>query len=186
MPTLKGLRVVILATDGVEELDLTEPMRALRNAEAEVEILSNKLRPIHVFRQYEKSRTIGVQGELKTAQCQNYDAVLLPGGALNAEILRALPEVQSILRQMQAKRSPIAATCHAPWELISAGLVYGRTLIGHPKIRDDIQKAGGYWSEQAVVVDDNWVTSHQSNDLSRFNREMLNLFSQFCLADSCA
>ncbi|MBW4550529.1 MAG: DJ-1/PfpI family protein [Aphanocapsa sp. GSE-SYN-MK-11-07L] len=186
MPTLKGLRVAILATDGVEELELTEPMRALSEADAEVEILSNKLRPIHVFRQYEKSTTLGVHGDIKTAQCKDYNAVLLPGGALNAEILRALPEVQSVLRQMQAKRIPIAATCHAAWELISAGLVCGRTLTGHPKIRDDIQRAGGNWSEQGVVVDDNWITSRLSSDLSEFNREMLNLFSQLSLAGSYA
>ncbi len=186
MLTLKGLRVMILATDGVEELELTAPMHTLKKAGAEVEILSNKPRPIHVFRQYEKSATIRVDGAIKTAQWQNYDAVLLPGGALNAEILRSLPEVQLILQQMQAKGSPIAAIGHAPWELISAGLVKGRTLTGHAKIRADIQQAGGDWAEDEIVVDGNWITIRQVSNLSTLSREMLNFFSQFCLAGSYA
>lgn len=186
MPTLKGLRVMILATDGVEELELTEPMRTLEKAGAAVDILSNKPRPIHVFREYEKSATVRVDGAIKTAKWQNYDAVFLPGGALNAEILRTLPEVQLVLRQMQAKGSPIAAISHAPWELISAGLVNGRILTGHSKIRDDIQRAGGDWAEQEVVVEGNWVTGRPSNHFSAFNREMLNLFSQLSLVGSYA
>ena len=97
-------------------------------------------------------------------------------GALNADFLRVLPELKSFLRTMQDAHKPIAAICHAPWELISAGLVEGRTLTSYHTIQDGIQNAGGKWVDQEVVEDDNWVTSRQPDDLPAFNKAMLQLF----------
>src|SRR5206468_11401966 len=105
------------------------------------------------------------------------DAVMLPGGALNADAMRTVPAVQSFLRDMQDAAKPFAAICHAPWELISAGLVRGRTLTSYHTIRDDIRNAGGNWVDQEVVEDQNWVTSRHPDDHPVFYQAMLTLIA---------
>jgi len=97
---------------------------------------------------------------------------------MNSDFMRILPELHSFLRTMQDAHKPIAAICHAPWELISAGLVQGRTLTSYHTIQDDIRNAGGKWVDQEVVEDDNWITSRQPDDLPAFNKAMLGLFSR--------
>ncbi|MBW4465306.1 MAG: type 1 glutamine amidotransferase [Pegethrix bostrychoides GSE-TBD4-15B] len=186
MATLTDLRVMVLATNGVEESELIEPVRALREAGATVDVLSNQLQPIQAVQQQDKSSMIEVDGEIKAAQPEQYEALLLPGGSLNAETLRMLPEVRSILREMQAAGKPIAAICHAPWELVSADLVKGRKLTSYYTVQDDIRNAGGNWVDQEVVVDGNWVTSRKPDDIPAFNREMLKLFSRVASASGSA
>ncbi|HEY9617995.1 MAG TPA: type 1 glutamine amidotransferase domain-containing protein [Microcoleaceae cyanobacterium] len=178
MRNLSNLRVAVLATDGFEEAELIEPVRALKAAGATVEILSTKQEQIQAFRHHDKGVTVFAEGLIDQANPDDYDAVLLPGGALNADMLRVLPKLQAFLKQIQAAGKPIAAICHAPWELISAGLVQGRTLTSYYTIQDDIRNAGGKWVDQDVVVDGNWVTSRQPDDIPAFNREMLELFSR--------
>jgi len=102
----------------------------------------------------------------------------LPGGAMNADALRMVPEVQQFLRAFQSAGKPMAVICHAPWELVSAGLVKGRTLTSYHTIQDDLRNAGAHWVDQDVVVDGNWVTSRQPSDLPAFNREMVKLFAR--------
>ncbi|MFS0515819.1 type 1 glutamine amidotransferase domain-containing protein [Nostoc sp. UIC 10607] len=182
MPDLSNFRVAVIATDGFEESELTEPVRPLKEAGATVEILSAKLGQIQAFRHFDKSITVNVDRVLTEAQPEEFDAVLLPGGALNADTLRMGPKVQLFLQKMQEQGKPIAAICHAPWELVSAGLVRGRTLTSYYTIQDDIRNAGGNWVDKEVVVDRNWVTSRQPDDIAAFNREMLNLFSKFKLS----
>jgi protease I len=176
---LTNLRVAVLATDGFEEAELTEPVKALKEAGAQVEILSTKSGQIQAFRHHDKSITVNVDRVLDRAEASEYDAVLLPGGALNADTLRMGPKVQSFLQQIQQAGKPFAVICHAAWELISANLVQGRTLTSYYTIQDDIRNAGGNWVDKEVVVDGNWVTSRQPNDIPAFNQEMLNLFAQF-------
>lgn len=178
MRELSDLRVAVIVTDGFEESELVEPVRALKEAGATVEILSAKLGQIQAFRHHDKSITVNVERVLDEAQPSEYDALLLPGGVLNADTLRMGPAVQSFLRQIQEAGKPIAAICHAPWELVSAGLVRGRTLTSYYTLQDDIRNAGGNWVDREVVVDDNWVTSRQPSDIPAFNREMLELFSR--------
>jgi protease I len=178
MTELSNVRVAVLATDGFEEAELTEPLRALKEAGATVEILSTQQGQIQAFRHHDKSIMVDVDRLLDEARSEEYDAVLLPGGALNGDTLRIEPKVQSFLRQIQQAGKPIAAICHAPWELVSAGLVKGRTLTSYYTIQDDIRNAGGNWVDKEVVVDGNWVTSRQPDDIPAFNREMLKLFSQ--------
>jgi protease I len=126
-----------------------------------------------------KGITVNVDRVLDRAEASEYDAVLLPGGALNADTLRMGPKVQSFLQQIQQAGKPFAVICHAAWELISANLVQGRTLTSYYTIQDDIRNAGGNWVDKEVVVDGNWVTSRQPDDIPAFNQEMLNLFAQF-------
>ena len=177
MGELNNLRVAVLATDGFEESELTEPVRALRQAGAKVDVVAPKAGEIQAFRHHDKSIKVAVDRTLEEAKPQEYDALMLPGGALNADQLRAVPAAQNLIREMLGASKPIAAICHAPWELISAGTVRGRTLTSYHTIEDDIRNAGGHWVDREVVVDENLVTSRQPSDLPAFNREMIRVFS---------
>ena len=182
MISLISLRVAIIATDGVEESELLEPMHALKAAGAKVELLSpsegrvgNK---IQAFRHDEKTITVNVDRKLEDAKPAEYDALMLPGGALNSDRLRTNPRVQTFVRELHEAGRPIAAICHAPWVLVSSGVVRGRTLTSYPTIQDDIRNAGGRWVDDEVVVDNSWVTSRQPSDLEAFNREMIQVFAR--------
>jgi protease I len=179
MTELIGFRVAVLATGGFEESELTEPVRALRDAGAQVTILSPSPGEIQGVRHdIDKTITVRVDRTVKGANAEEFDAVLLPGGALNADAMRMVPEVQQFLVAMQDADKPFAVICHAPWELVSAGLVRGRTLTGYHTIQDDVRNAGGRWVDREVVEDGNWVTSRQPSDLPAFNRAMIRLFSR--------
>jgi protease I len=179
MSQLTNCRVAILATDGVEETELTEPVRALKGAGADVTIVSLKRGQIQGVRHdLDKTVKIDVDRAIEDVSAEDFDAVHLRGGTVNADSLRFVPEVQAFLRKMQEAGKPIAAICHAPWELVSAGLVRGRRLTSYHSIQDDIRNAGGNWIDREVVEDGNWVTSRQPGDLPAFNRAMLNLFSR--------
>lgn len=115
---------------------------------------------------------------LDRAEPAAFDALLLPGGALNADALRLDPRIQAFIRVIQDVDRPIAAICHAPWELISAGVVRGRRLTSYRTIQEDVRNAGGDWIDQDVVVDRNWITSRQPSDLPAFNRELLTSVSE--------
>lgn len=178
MTDLSHLRVAVIATDAFEEQELTEPVKALREAGARVDILSPQGGQIQAFRHHDKGVTVPVDRTLDEARPDEYDALELPGGALNADQLRILPEVQNFIKEFDRAGKPIAFICHAPWELVSAGLVKGRTLTGYKTIQDDVTNAGGKWVDQEVCVDGNWVSSRQPDDIPAFNREMLNLFAK--------
>lgn len=175
MEKLKDMRVAILAMDGFEESELTEPLRALREAGANVEVVSKSRGEIQGFRHFEKGTTVRVDRTFDEAKAEEYDALMLPGGALNADTLRMEPKVREFIRAMNDAGKPIAAICHAPWALISAGVMRGRKLAAYFTIQDDIRNAGGNWLDQECVVDDNWVTSRQPSDLPAFNREVVAL-----------
>jgi protease I len=179
MAELTGLHVAVLATDGFEEPELLEPVKALKEAGAKVTIVSpNRAEIQGVHNDLEKTVKVKVDRTLGDVRAEEFDAVLLPGGAVNADRMRTVPEVQTFLRAMQEAGKPIAAICHAPWELVSAGLVGGRTLTSYHTIRDDILNAEGIWEDREVVEDNNWVTSRQPSDIPAFNRAMINLFAR--------
>ena len=131
-------------------------------------VVSLKPGEIQGFRHDIKGVKVKADCTIKDVKPGEFDAVLLPGGGNNADAMRMVPEVQSFLQAMQEAGKPIAAICHAPWELISAGLVRGRNLTSYYTIQDDIQNAGGQWVDEEVVVDRNWVTSRQPEDLPAF------------------
>ena len=179
MTDLSGFRVAVLATDGFEESELTEPVKALRAAGAQPTIVSPKAGDIQGVRHdIDKTIKVPVDRTVADVRAEQFDGVLLPGCALNADAMRMVPEVQSFLREMQEAGKPFAVICHAPWELVSAGLVAGRTLTSYHTIQDDIRNAGGRWEHRAVVEDDNWVSSRQPGDLPVFNEAMLRLFAR--------
>ena len=178
MSKLAGFRVAVLATDGFEESELTEPVKALKKAGAKVTIVALKSGEIQGVRHdLDKTIKVKVDRTIGDISADEFDAVHLPGGTVNADSLRMVPEVQAFLRDMQEAVKPISAICHAPWELVSAGLVPGRTLTSYHTIQDDVRNAGGTWVDREVVADANWITSRQPADLPAFNRAMLFLFT---------
>jgi protease I len=178
MNELNNFRVAMIATDGFEETELTEPKRALESAGARVDVIAPKPDAIQAFRHHDKSITVPVDRTLDEVRPGDYDAVMLPGGALNADALRVEPQLKQFLRAMWEAGRPFAVICHAPWELVSAGLAEGRRLTSYHTIQDDLKNAGADWVDQEVVVDGQLVTSRQPDDLPAFNREMQRVFAK--------
>jgi protease I len=179
MKTLDGVRVAVIAMDGFEETELTEPVKALQEAGAEVDILSIKEGKIQAFQHHDKTIQVDVTSTLKDADPTLYTLLLLPGGAYNADAARFEPQVLEFVKSFQTSSKPIAAICHAAWILVSAGLVRGRTLTSYKTIQDDIRNAGGSWVDKEVIVDGNWITSRQPSDIPAFNREIFNLIQKY-------
>ncbi len=167
------LRVAVIATDGFEQAELTEPVKALRDAGAQVDVIAPHSGSIQGFKHFDKGMNVPVDRTLDGVDPRNYDAVVLPGGALNADGIRRNPQMQEFVRAIDQAGKPMAVICHAPWELVSAGLARGRTMTSWPSIQDDIRNAGGNWVDREVVVDGNLITSRKPDDLPAFNRELL-------------
>jgi protease I len=176
--TLEGVRVAILATNGFEEVELTEPRQALKDAGAETTVISPVAGEIYGMHHHDKAGRVKVDLPLQQANPEDFDAVLLPGGALNADDLRDWREAQSFVRHADEAGKPIAVICHGPWTLVSAALTKGRKLTSWPSIRVDIQNAGGIWEDREVLRDRNWVSSRKPDDIPAFNREMISLFQE--------
>lgn len=175
---LEGMRVAILATDGVEDAELREPRKALEEAGAKTTLFAPKEGSVQSFKHHDKADTFKVDMSLSQADPSHFDALLLPGGALNADTLRVQPRAQEFVREMDRQGKPIAVICHAPWLLVSAGCVRGRTITSYHTIQDDLRNAGANWRDEEVIRDRNWVSSRQPSDLPAFNREMIELFSE--------
>ena len=175
---LSGMKVAIIATQDFEESELTEPQKALESAGAKTVVISQKPGKIQAVRHDEKSIQVDVDMTFDQVQASEFDAVQIPGGALNADTLRVVPEAQEFVREMDRNGRPIAVICHGPWLLVSAGLVRGRKMTSYHTIQDDIRNAGAQWEDAECVRDKNWVSSRQPSDLPAFNREMIRLFSE--------
>ncbi len=158
---------------------MTEPVKALKDAGAKITIASLKTGEIQgMNNDVNKAGKVKVDRAIKDMSAEDFDAVHLPGGTVNADQMRTVPEVQAFLRAMQDAGKPIAAICHAPWSCVSAGLVRGRTLTSYHTLQDDIRNAGGEWVDKEVVEDDNWVTSRQPSDIPAFNKAVIRLFAR--------
>jgi protease I len=175
---LNGMRVAIVATQDFEESELIEPRKALEAAGAKTTIIAPESGKIQAVRHDEKTVKIDVDETLDAARATDFDAVLLPGGALNADTLRVVPKAQEFVREMDRAGKPIAVICHAPWLLVSANLVRGRKMTSYHTIQDDLRNAGAQWQDAEYVRDKNWVSSRQPSDMPIFNREMIRLFSE--------
>jgi protease I len=175
--SLKGTKVAILATDGVEQSELTEPRRALEEAGAKTELVSPVEGPIQAMNHKEKGDTFKVDVTLDTANPDDYDALLLPGGVANPDELRTEPKAVSFVKAIFDEGKPIAAICHGPWMLVEAGVVGGHTLTSWPSLKTDIHNAGGNWTDREVVRDGQLTTSRKPQDIPAFVREMLSAFA---------
>jgi protease I len=175
---LQGLRVAIIATDLFEEAELIEPRKALQEAGAQVVVIAPKAGEIQAVQHDKKTQKVKVDMTLDEARPNDFDAVLLPGGAMNADALRMERKAQEFVRNIDEAGKPIAVICHAPWLLVSAGLVGGRQMTSYFTIQDDLKNAGANWVDEAAVRDRNWVSSRQPTDIPVFNRNMMELFSE--------
>jgi protease I len=175
---LHGVRVAILATNGYEETELLKPKEALESAGAKVTVIAPESGEIYGMKHHDKAGKTKVDMTLQQANAENFDAVVLPGGALNADALRDFREAQEFVRKIDEEKKPIAVICHGPWLLVSAGLVKGRKLTSWPTVSDDIRNAGGLWEDKEVLRDGNWVSSRKPDDIPAFNREMIAAFAE--------
>lgn len=170
---LDGKRVAILATDGVEQVELTEPKKALEQAGAKTDVISPKGDKLKAWNLKDWGEEIKVDVSLKSADPNNYDALLLPGGVMNPDHLRMDSQAVQFVRSFFEAHKPVAAICHGPWMLVEANVVKGRKLTSWPSLQTDIRNAGGEWTDQQVVTDQGLVTSRKPDDIPAFNNKMI-------------
>jgi protease I len=168
MGALDGKKVAFLATDGVEQIELTEPWKAVEDAGAEPELVSLKTGEIQGFNHLDKADTFSVDRAVSEADAGEYDALVLPGGVANPDRLRMDEKAVQFVREFMLGDKPVAAICHGPWLLVEAGAVAGRTLTSWPSLKTDIRNAGGEWVDEVVRVDDRLITSRNPDDLPKF------------------
>jgi protease I len=177
-PNLRGMRVAIIATDLFEEAELIQPREALQRAGAQTVVVAPHGGEIQAVQHDKKTQKVKVDMTLDKAKSKDFDAVLIPGGAMNSDALRIEPKAQQLVREIDSEQKPIAVICHGPWLLISADLVRGHEMTSYHTIRDDVRNAGANYRDEECVRDRNWVSSRQPSDIPRFNQEMLQLFDE--------
>jgi protease I len=177
MDNLKGVRVAILVTDGFEQVELTEPRKALEQAGAETRVVSPKSERVRGWKFTDWGDRLPVEVALDSAKPQDFDALLLPGGVMNPDSLRIVPKAVEFIRAFFDAGKPVAAICHGPWTVIEAGAARGRRIASWPSLKTDLRNAGAEWVDEEVVVDGNLVSSRKPDDIPAFNREVIKLFS---------
>lgn len=175
---LKGKYIAILATDGFEQAELTEPLKALKAAGATVDVIAPKAGTIRGVVHHEKGESVEVDRALDRADAADYAALVLPGGVVNPDALRINDKAVDFVRKFFEQKKPVAAICHGPWMLVEANAVKGRTLTSWPSLKTDLTNAGGHWTDQEVVVDQGLVTSRWPDDLPAFCKKMIEEFRE--------
>jgi len=176
---LTDLNVAILATDGFEQSELMEPLKALTQAGANIWIVSPKSGTLRGWQHKDwVDDEVRVDLTLDDTGPDDFDALVLPGGVMNPDALRMQPKAVAFVKSFFDADKPVAAICHGPWTVIETGAARGRLMTSWPSLRTDIENAGGHWTDAEVVVDGNLVTSRKPSDLPAFNREMLALFGR--------
>ena len=175
---LKGLKVAILVEDGFEQVELTDPRKALDQAGAETRIVSPKSEKVRGWNFTDWGDEFPVDVALDRAQPRDFDALLLPGGVMNPDSLRIQPKAVAFIKAFFDAGKPVASICHGPWTVIEAGAARGRRIASWPSLKTDLRNAGAEWVDQEVVVDNKLVTSRKPDDIPAFNREMIDLFNQ--------
>jgi protease I len=174
MGKLDGRRVAILvANEGIEQVELTEPRKALEDAGATVELIAPQGGEAQAFNHLDKADTFPVDKAVADASADDYDALMLPGGVANPDNLRTHEDAVAFARAFFDAGKPVAAICHAPWTLVEADVVRGRKLTSWPSLQTDIRNAGGDWADEQVIVDQGLVTSRKPDDLPAFNAKMV-------------
>jgi protease I len=177
MEDLKGLKVAILIDSGFEQVEMTEPKKALVAAGAEVSIVSPQRPQVRGWNHTEWGDEFPVDRHLDGAKSEEFDALMLPGGVMNSDKLRMQPKAVEFAKGFFHAGKPVAAICHAPWTVIEAGAAKGKRIASWPSLKTDLQNAGAKWVDEEVVVDGNLVSSRKPDDIPAFNREMLKLFA---------
>jgi protease I len=169
---LKGKRIAIVATDGFEQVELTEPQKYLKNEGAEVDIISLKSGSIKGWDKTDWGDKVDVDKVIDDVRVADYDALVLPGGQINPDKLRLEPTVVSFVRDFVQSGKVVAAICHGPWTLIEADQVRGKHMTSWPSLKTDLRNAGAEWQDSEVVVDGNLITSRKPEDLDAFNQKI--------------
>jgi protease I len=176
---LNGKKIAFLmANEGVEQVELTEPLEAVRGCGAEVELLAPEVGEIQAFNHLDKGQTFPVDRAVGEADATEYDALVLPGGVVNPDLLRIEDDAVEFVRAFFTAGKPVGAICHAPWTLIEAGVVEGRTLTSFPSLRTDLRNAGAEWVDEEVHVDNGLVTSRKPDDLAAFVAKIIEEFAE--------
>jgi len=175
---LKGKKIAFLAADMFEEVELTEPWKALENAGAELTLVSLEEGEIQGFNHYDKAGSFKVDATVEEASANDFDGLVLPGGVGNPDNLRQDENAVAFVRDFFEQGKPVGAICHAPWTLVEAGVVRDRTLTSFPSLQTDIRNAGGNWVDEEVHVDNGLVTSRKPDDLPAFNKKLIEEFRE--------
>src|SRR3954470_17748364 len=179
MPDLNGKKIAILtANEGVEQVEYTEPRKALEDAGAEVELIAPEKGEVQLFDHLDKTDKVKADKSTSDVSADDYDGLMLPGGVANPDNLRTDEAAIKFVQGFVNAGKPIAAICHAPWTLVEADAVKGRTLTSYPSIKTDIRNAGGKWVDEEVCVDQGLVTSRKPDDLPAFNAKMIEEFAE--------
>jgi protease I len=177
MPSnISGKKIAILATDGFEQVELTEPRKALDQAGAKTVVIAPKGGSIKGWKSKEWGESVHVDQTLDQANPQDYDALVLPGGVMNPDHLRMEPKAVEFVRKFAGTGNTVAAICHGPWLLVEAGVVNGMTVTSWPSVKTDLVNAGAKWVDKEVVVDGQFITSRKPDDIPAFNTKMIELF----------
>ena len=175
---LQGKRVAFLATDMVEQVELTEPWKAVKDAGGTPELVSLEEGEIQGFNHYDKADTFKVDRTVEEARAEDYDALVIPGGVGNPDTMRTHENAVQLVRDFFEQGKPVGVICHGPWMLVEAGVVRDRTVTSWPSVQTDIRNAGGNWVDQDVVVDQGLVTSRKPDDLPAFNAKIVEEFAE--------
>ena len=175
---LKGRRIAFLATDGVEQIELTKPWEAIKGAGAVVELISIQSGEIQGFNHLDKGDKFSVDRTVSEVNAHDYDGLVLPGGVANPDFLRTQDDAVKFTRQFFEQGKPVAAICHGPWTLVEAGVAKGRTLTSWPSLQTDIRNAGGTWVDEEVRVDSGLVTSRKPDDIPAFTAKAIEEFAE--------
>jgi protease I len=178
MSTLSGLRVAILVADGFEQVEMTEPRKALQDAGADTRIVSPAKNEVQGWNHFDKADKFKVDVALDAADANDFGALLLPGGVANPDQLRILPAAVEFVRNFFEAGKPVAVICHGPWTLIDAGVVKGRAITSWPSVKTDLINAGAKWTDKEVVVEPGLVSSRKPEDIPAFNRNMVEEFAK--------
>lgn len=176
MASIANRKIAVLATDGFEQVELTEPVKALKAASANVSVIAPKGGQIQGMNHDKPGDMVTVDHDLASVSADSFDALLLPGGVANPDTLRINKQAVAFVQHFVQSGKPIAAICHGPWTLIEAGGVRGHRMTSWPSLRSDLVNAGATWEDKSVVVDGTLVTSRNPNDLPDFCREMVKVF----------
>jgi protease I len=177
-PSLSGKRVAILATDGVEQVELTEPRKALDAAGAKTKVVSPKSGSIKGWNIDNWGNEIKVDMVLDSTSPDDYDALMIPGGVMNPDTLRMNEDAVNFVRAFFEAGKPVASICHGPWMLVEADVVHGRNVTSWPSLRTDLKNAGANWTDSEVITDHGLVTSRKPDDIPAFSRKMIEEFAE--------
>jgi protease I len=171
---LQGKKVAFLvANEGVEQIELTEPLKAIRGAGAEVDLVAPEKGDVQAFNHLDKGDVFQADRGVDEVDASEYDALVLPGGVANPDILRTIEQAVEFTRSFFEQGKPVAAICHGPWTLVEADVVHDRTLTSWPSLKTDIRNAGGHWVDEEVHVDQGLVSSRKPDDLEAFSAKAI-------------